>query len=90
LPHHVAVPGKAQPGEVLEDGRLEFGPAAAGVDVLDAQQETAAGGAGGVMGEDGGKGVAAMRQAGGRGGEAADERLRRVVQAAVLGRAWRA
>ena len=56
---------------------VEFRPAAGGVDVLDAHDESAAGGPAGVMrgvmGEDGGKGVASMEEAGGGGGEAGDQ-----------------
>jgi hypothetical protein len=51
----------------------EFGAAAGGVDILDAQQETAAGQAGQALGLDGREGVAQMQQARGRGGETGDQ-----------------
>jgi hypothetical protein len=35
-------PGYAQPGQVFENGRLEFGAAAGGVDVFDTQDEAVA------------------------------------------------
>jgi hypothetical protein len=39
LPPHRLFPGDAEPGQVLVNCRLEFGPAARRVDVLDAQQQ---------------------------------------------------
>ena len=39
LPPHRLLPLEAEPGEVFSDRRLELGPAARRVDVLDAQQE---------------------------------------------------
>jgi hypothetical protein len=65
LKDHGAIPDQAQPGEILQDGFGEGWPAAGGVDVFHAQQEAPAGGAGGVMGEKGGKGVPSVKQAGG-------------------------
>jgi hypothetical protein len=35
-------PTQAEPGQIFGDGGLKFGPAAGGVDVLDAQDEAAA------------------------------------------------
>jgi hypothetical protein len=43
LPPHRAFPCDAEPGEVFMDGGLEFRLAAGQVDVLDAQQQAAAG-----------------------------------------------
>src|SRR5437762_2339896 len=43
LPPHRRFPGYPEPGEVLVDRRLEFRPAPGRVDVLDPQQEPAAG-----------------------------------------------
>ena len=40
LPAHRLLPGKAEPGEVLINPALELRPAAAAVDILDAQQES--------------------------------------------------
>jgi len=48
LPPHRPLPVEAEPGEVLLDRGGEFRPAARRVDVLDAQQKAAVGGAGGV------------------------------------------
>ncbi len=90
LDDHRLVPDEAQPGQVLEDGGLELRPAAGGVDVLHAQQETAADGPGGVEGGQGGKRVPAMQQAGGGGGEAGDESRGRRAHASWRARAWRA
>ena len=43
LPPHRGFPGDAEPGKILVDRRLEFRPAAGGVDVLDPQQQAAVG-----------------------------------------------
>ena len=43
LPPHRLLPFEAEPGEVFVDRRLELRPAARRVDVLDAQQQPAAG-----------------------------------------------
>src|SRR5260370_41719635 len=43
LPPHRSFPGDAEPGEVFIDCGLELRPAAGRVDILDAQQEPAAG-----------------------------------------------
>lgn len=40
LAAHRLVPRQAEPSEVLNDGRFIFRPAAAEVDILDAQQES--------------------------------------------------
>ena len=50
-----------------------FGAAARAVDILDAQQERAAGLGGGGMGEQGGMGMAQMQMAGRAGGETGDD-----------------
>jgi hypothetical protein len=42
LPPDRRRPGQTEPGQVFENRRLEFGAAADGVDVLDAQDEAAA------------------------------------------------
>ena len=42
LPADGRLPSEAEPGQVLADRRLELGPAAGDVDVLDAQEEPAA------------------------------------------------
>jgi hypothetical protein len=39
LPPHRPVPVEAQPGKILDDGGLEFGPAAGPVYVFNSQQE---------------------------------------------------
>src|SRR5262249_9199422 len=41
LAAHRRLPYEAEPGEILEDRRLEFGAAARAVDILDAQQQAA-------------------------------------------------
>ena len=64
-----AVPVEAEPGEVLEDGGVERGAAAGGVDVLDTEEEAPAGRARAARGEEGGVGVAEMEEAGGARGE---------------------
>jgi hypothetical protein len=58
LTSHRRFPVEPQPGQVVVDCGLEFGAAAGAVDVLDAQQATAAGVTGGFIGSEGGKGVA--------------------------------
>jgi hypothetical protein len=52
------LPAQAKPGQVLIDGGLELGPATGAIDILDAQDETAA--IGGARGGQRRKGVAAM------------------------------
>jgi hypothetical protein len=42
LAAHWFFPGKAEPSEVIINRVFEFAPAAGGVDILDAQQETTA------------------------------------------------
>src|SRR3546814_8151340 len=64
LAPHRAVPVEPQPGQILQDAVGELGPAAAGVDVLDAQQEMAARGARRLAGEQGRPGVSEMQPAG--------------------------
>ena len=59
-----AVPFEAEPGEVVGDGGGVVGAAAAGVDILKTQQETAPASAGGAPGEQGGISVAEMQIAG--------------------------
>src|SRR5262249_15038420 len=71
LAAHRLLPGEAEPGEGLEDRRLEFRPAARAVDVLDAEQETAAG-AGGSRGEQRRVCVAEMQIPGRAGRETGD------------------
>ena len=66
----VSVPVQAEPGEVFHDGHGEFGAAAGAVDILDAEEETAAGVAGPAPGGQRGVGVAEVQVAGGAGGEA--------------------
>ena len=67
------LPGEAKPGQVLQDRRLIGRPATGGVDILDAQDEAAAGLAGGLVGGEGREGVPAVQMARGGGGEAGDE-----------------
>jgi hypothetical protein len=87
LDEHRRVPGEAEPDQVLKDGGGELRPAAAGVDVFQAQQKLSTRGPGGVMGENCAEGVPAVQQPGGRGREAGDEG--RWVQLASR-RTWRA
>ncbi len=71
------LPFDPQPGQVLKHRGLELGPATQGVDVLDAQQEPAALGAGGFVRGQGREGVAPVQQPRRRGREAGDEAARR-------------
>jgi hypothetical protein len=41
LPAHILLPGDPEPAQVFVDRGLVFGPAARGIDVLDAQQQPA-------------------------------------------------
>jgi hypothetical protein len=66
LPAHRRFPLKTQPGQVFIDRRLELGPAARGVDVLDAQDEAPAYVARRFRRCQGGQGVAAVQPAAGR------------------------
>jgi hypothetical protein len=68
LPPDRRRPRQAQPGQVFENGRLEFGAAAGGIDVLDAQDEAAASCR--VRSRQRREGVAAMQIAAGRRREA--------------------
>jgi hypothetical protein len=61
-------PAQTQPGQVFGDGRLEFGAAAGGVDIFDAQDEPAA--LGRARRGQRRKGMAAMQEAAGRRREA--------------------
>ena len=67
LADDVAVPGEAEPAQVFDDAFDELLTAAAGVDILDAQQEAAATFASEIMGLQGREGMAEM-QASGRAG----------------------
>src|SRR5690242_15488494 len=73
LPAHRRLPLKPQPGKVLEDARLEFGPAAAAVDILDAQEEAPAALSRAVGGEERGVRMAEMEAARRAGREAGDD-----------------
>jgi hypothetical protein len=78
LAPHRRLPIQPQPGQILENRGLIFGPTAGLVDVLDAQDEAPACGARRRPGGQGREGVAPVQQAGGRRGEAGDEhQLRR-------------
>ena len=66
------LPAQPEPGEVLEDGGLEFRPAAGPVDVLDAQQKTPARLSRRGFREQRRIGMAEMEMARGAGGEARD------------------
>ena len=63
LPPHRGFPGDAEPGEIFIDRGLEFRPAAGGVDVLDPQQEAAAGPARGIEVQQRRTGMAEMQVA---------------------------
>ncbi len=65
-------PCEAQPGQVLHQLPLELRPAAAGIDILDPQQEKPVPVARGGPAEQGGMGVAEVKEAGRAGGEAGD------------------
>jgi hypothetical protein len=73
LPSHRRFPFDPEPGEVLEDRRLEFRAAAAGVEILDPQEETSARRAGRIERGQRREGVPQMEEPGGRGREAGDE-----------------
>jgi hypothetical protein len=70
LPHHLAVEFQAEPAQVLDDAVDERDAAAAGVDILDAEQEVAAAGAGEIVREHCREGMAEVEPAGGRRREA--------------------
>jgi len=70
-------PRKAEPAEVFEHGGDELGAAAGGVEVVVAEEQASAGGAGAFMGGPKRERVAEVQVAGGRGGEAADVGRRR-------------
>ena len=70
----LAIPIETEPGQVLQDRRGEFGAATRGIDVLEAQQEPAAGFARAAPGEQRAERVAEMQVAGGAGREAGDDR----------------
>jgi hypothetical protein len=65
LDQNLAVPLEPQPAQVLQNGVDVFAAAAVGVDVLDAEEEAAAGVAGAAPGLPGGVSVAEMEMAGG-------------------------
>jgi hypothetical protein len=67
----LAVPGEAKPVEVFAHGGGELGAGTLGVEVFVAEVERAVGGAGSLVGDEEGAGVAEMEKAGGRGGETA-------------------
>lgn len=64
--------GQAQPGEVFENALDELRPASTGIEILDPQQEPAAGGARMGMAQRRGKGMTQMQPAGRRGRETCD------------------
>jgi hypothetical protein len=68
-----ALPVKAQPGQIAQHGVFKGGAATGGVDVLQAQQEAAAGVARRCECGEGGEGVAAVGRPAGRRGETGDE-----------------
>ena len=67
----LGVPGEAEPEEVFAHGGGELGARALGIDVFVAEVERAVGGAGALVGDEEGAGVAEVEKAGGRGSEAA-------------------
>ena len=71
------VPGEAEPAEVCEHGGDEIEAEAEGVEVVVAEEEVTAGGAGAFGGEPEGARVAEVEVAGGRGGQAAEIRRRK-------------
>ena len=77
LPPHFAVPFQAQPGQILLDRIDELRAAAAGIDVLDPQQEAPARRPGTRPGEQRGMGVTEMQISGRAGSEPSDNRHRR-------------
>ncbi len=66
---HRLLPGKAEPAEILDQGRSEVRAAAGGIDVLDPEQKPPARLAREAFGEKRSIGMAEMEMAGGRGGE---------------------
>ncbi len=83
LAPHRLLPGEAQPRQILEDGGLIGCAAAGAVDILDAQQKAAMGGAGRLVTDEGGGGVAEMQIAGRAGGEAGDNHAAPAMAGAV-------
>ena len=72
LDDRLAVDGKAEPGQILENAVDELGAAAAGVEILDPKQESPAAGARMGMAQRRRKGMAQVQPAGRRGGETCD------------------
>ena len=72
LATRLSVPVEAEPEQILADRRFVLGPAAGGVDVLEAQQEAPAEAARQRMVEHRREGVAEVEEAVGAGGEAGD------------------
>ncbi len=70
---YLTVPGEPEPGQVLADRAGELGAAAAGVDILQAQEEAPARQTRGAPGVERGMGVAEMEQPGRARGEAGDD-----------------
>ncbi len=73
LPADRPFPLQAQPGQVVEDRRLELGSRPRRVDILDAQYQPAIGLPRQRLSAQGRKSVAAVQPAGGGGGEAGDQ-----------------
>ena len=67
-----SVMGQPQPGQILEYAVDELGPAAAGVEILDAEQEFSPAGTGMGVAERRRKGMAQVQEARWRGGETCD------------------
>jgi hypothetical protein len=65
LTAHRFLPDQAKPGQILENSCHKFSSAAAGVDVLNAEQKPSVGGTGGVMGKERGEGMAQVQPPGG-------------------------
>ena len=75
LAAHRSIPGQSQPGDIVEDGLFEFGPAAIAVQVLDTQQENSVRfGTGGAPTLQGRPGMADMEQTGWAGRKSCGER----------------
>ncbi len=68
-----SVPVEPQPGEILADRRGEFRPTSAAVDVLDAQEEAAAGAPRGLPADQRRMGVAEVQMASGAWRKARDD-----------------
>ena len=64
-----SLPGEAEPAQVFEHGRDEIQPETHGVEILVAQDERAAGGAGALGGDPKRACMAEMQMPGGRGRE---------------------